>query len=72
MDIDLPLPIGPTNNHIRGKIGGPIEATFRGMSEADRKTQRKPIAERLYKQGFTMEAIATQLGVSRVFDCYLG
>jgi hypothetical protein len=25
--------------------------------------KRKPIAERLYRQGFTMETIATQLGV---------
>jgi uncharacterized protein YerC len=30
----------------------------------DRKAQRKSIAERLYKQKFTMEAIATQLGVN--------
>jgi transposase len=34
------------------------------MPAENRKTQRKPIAERLYAQGFTMEAIATQLGVS--------
>jgi hypothetical protein len=30
----------------------------------DRKAQRKSIAEKLYTQGFTMEAIATQLSVS--------
>jgi hypothetical protein len=34
------------------------------LSPPDRKAQRKPIAEKLYKQGFTMEVIATQLGVS--------
>jgi DeoR/GlpR family transcriptional regulator of sugar metabolism len=28
------------------------------------KARRKPIAERLYKQGFTMDQIATQLGVT--------
>ena len=38
-------------------------AVWQGLSEPDRKAKRKPIAERLYKQGFTMEAIATQLGV---------
>jgi DNA invertase Pin-like site-specific DNA recombinase len=27
--------------------------------------ERKPIAERLYKQGFTEEQIATQLGVTK-------
>jgi hypothetical protein len=39
-------------------------AVWQGMSSDDRKAKRKPIAERLYKQGFTMEAIATQLGVA--------
>jgi IS30 family transposase len=39
-------------------------AVWQSLSEPDRKAKRKPIAERLYKQGFTMEAIATQLGVA--------
>jgi IS30 family transposase len=39
-------------------------AVWSGLSKADRKAQRKPVAEKLYKQGFTMEHIATQLGVS--------
>lgn len=38
-------------------------AVWQGLSVTDRKAQRKPVAERLYKQGFTMEAIATQLSV---------
>ncbi len=38
-------------------------AVWGTLSSTDRKSQRKPIAERLYKQGFTMEGIATQLGV---------
>jgi DNA-binding NarL/FixJ family response regulator len=33
--------------------------------EGRRKARRKPIAERLYSQGFKMEAIATQLGVTK-------
>ena len=41
-------------------------AVWANMPEADRKKQRKPIAEKLYKDGFTMEHIATQLGVSKV------
>jgi hypothetical protein len=40
-------------------------AVWTNLAPADRKAQRKPIAERLYKQGFTMEAIATQLGVAQ-------
>jgi IS30 family transposase len=40
-------------------------AVWQGLSSNDRKTKRKPIAERLYQQGFTMEVIATQLGVSK-------
>jgi transposase len=40
-------------------------AVWAGLSVADRKAQRKTVAERLYKQGFTMEQIATQLGVSQ-------
>jgi hypothetical protein len=40
-------------------------ARWQGLSSTDRKAQRKPIAEKLYKQGFTMEAIATQLSVSQ-------
>jgi transposase len=36
------------------------------LKPKDRKTQRKPIAEKLYKQGFTMEVIARQLGVSHI------
>ena len=39
-------------------------AIWQGLSSDDRKAKRKPIAERLYQQGFTMEAIATQLGVA--------
>ena len=39
-------------------------AVWQGLSEPDRKAKRKPIAERLYKQGFTMQTIATQLGVA--------
>jgi predicted transcriptional regulator len=35
------------------------------LSTADRKAQRKSVAEKLYKQNFTMEQIATQLGVSQ-------
>jgi hypothetical protein len=34
------------------------------LSPTDRKAQRKAVAEKLYKQGFTMERIATQLDVS--------
>ena len=40
-------------------------AVWQGLSEPDRKAQRKPVAEKLYQQGFTMEAIATQLGVNQ-------
>ncbi len=40
-------------------------AVWQTLSKKDRKAQRKPIAERLYKEGHTMEAIATQLGVSQ-------
>ncbi len=39
-------------------------AVWANLSLADRKAQRKSVAERLYKQHFTMEQIATQLGVS--------
>jgi len=39
-------------------------AIWQVLSPSDRKAQRKPIAARLYRQGFTMEAIATQLGVT--------
>lgn len=39
-------------------------AVWANLSPADRKAQRKAIAERLYKQNMTMEQIATQLGVS--------
>ena len=41
-------------------------AVWANLPTNDRKTRRKPIAEQLYKQGFTMEQIATQLGVSQV------
>jgi IS30 family transposase len=41
-------------------------AVWANLSATDRKAQRKPIAEKLYKEGFTMEQIATQLGVSHV------
>jgi predicted transcriptional regulator len=40
-------------------------AVWASLPPNDRKAQRKPIAERLYKQGFTMEQIATQLGVNQ-------
>lgn len=40
-------------------------AIWAGMPQLDRRKQRKPIAEKLYKQGFTMEQIATQLGVTQ-------
>jgi hypothetical protein len=39
-------------------------AVWANLPAADRKTRRKPIAEKLYTQGFTMDQIATQLGVS--------
>ena len=41
-------------------------AIWAGLSSTDRKTQRKSVAEKLYGQGFTMEQIATQLGVSKM------
>src|SRR5262245_3884283 len=40
-------------------------AIWATLSTEDRKAQRRPVAEQLYKQGFTMEAIATQLGVHK-------
>jgi hypothetical protein len=40
-------------------------AVWANLPAKDRKTRRKPIAEQLYKQGFTQEQIATQLGVSQ-------
>jgi hypothetical protein len=40
-------------------------AVWAALAPAARKAQRKPIAEKLYKQGFTQEQIATQLGVSQ-------
>ena len=47
------------------QIGGnPPPAELTG-EQAARLAQRQPIAERLYRQGFTMEAIARQLGVSQ-------
>jgi len=39
-------------------------AVWATLPPSNRKAQRKPIAEQLYRQGFTMEQIATQLGVS--------
>lgn len=45
-------------------------AVWATLSLTDRKAQRKPIAEKLYKQGFTMEAIATQLGVTHATISY--
>jgi transposase len=39
-------------------------AVWHGLSTEGRKAQRKAIAEGLYKQNYTMEYIATQLGVS--------
>jgi hypothetical protein len=41
-------------------------SVWAGLSAKDRKKQRKAVAEKLYKQGFTMEAIATQLGVTKM------
>jgi predicted ArsR family transcriptional regulator len=38
-------------------------AVWANLSSVDRKTQRKAIAALLYQEGFTMEQIATQLGV---------
>lgn len=40
-------------------------AVWANLSATDRKAQRKPIAEKLYAQNFTMEQIATQLGVDK-------
>lgn len=40
-------------------------AVWANLPAPDRKTRRKPIAQQLYKQGFTQEQIATQLGVSQ-------
>src|SRR4249920_3866670 len=40
-------------------------AVWANMSESERKTKRKAIAEALYKQNFRMEQIATQLGVAQ-------
>jgi uncharacterized protein YerC len=39
-------------------------AVWNNLSPIDRKAQRKPVAKRLFQEGFTQEAIATQLGVS--------
>jgi hypothetical protein len=36
------------------------------LSLTDRKQQRRPIVERLYHNGFTMETIAKQLGVTKM------
>ena len=40
-------------------------AVWASLSETDRKAQRKSVAAKLYKQGFAMEQIATQLGVGK-------
>jgi predicted ArsR family transcriptional regulator len=40
-------------------------AKWASLSPADRKSQRKTIAEQLYKQGFTQEVIAQQLNVDQ-------
>lgn len=40
-------------------------AIWATLSPGDRKAQRKAIAEKLYRQKFTMEQIATQLGVNK-------
>ena len=40
-------------------------AVWANLAPADRKAQRKPVAELLFKQGFTQDQIATQLGVSQ-------
>jgi hypothetical protein len=42
-----------------------IYRKWQNLSPTERKTQRKPYVEQLYKQGYTMETIATQLGVSK-------
>lgn len=39
-------------------------AVWASLTPSDRKTQRKSVAEKLYSQNFTMEQIATQLGVT--------
>jgi uncharacterized protein YerC len=43
-----------------------VLAVWANLPPNDRKAQRKRIAEKLYKQGFTMEQIATQLSVSHM------
>ena len=40
-------------------------AVWANLSTTARNAQRKPIAEKLYGQGFTMQQIATQLSVSQ-------
>lgn len=40
-------------------------AVWANMPPSDRKTRRKSIAEQLFKQGFTQDQIATQLGVGQ-------
>src|SRR5262245_21360810 len=40
-------------------------AVWATLSPADRKQQRQAVAERLYRDGYTMQAIATQLGVTK-------
>jgi hypothetical protein len=40
-------------------------AVWANLAPDDRKAQRKPVAELLFKQGFTQDQIATQLGVSQ-------
>src|SRR5215471_13034085 len=41
-------------------------AVWATLQSSDRKQQRKPIAEALYRVGLTMEQIATQLGVTKM------
>ena len=47
-----------------GPDGCPIMA-YTDLPSEKRKAQRKPLAEQLYRQGFTQEQIAAQFGVSQ-------
>jgi hypothetical protein len=54
-DMDGNMKCGPENC--------PLTA-WSALSPSERKVQRQALAEQLYKQGFTMEAIAEQFGVT--------
>ena len=57
-----PAKVGPA-----ARIGRDLSnlSTVEQLNPADRKAERKPVAERLYRQNMTMEQIAKQLGVSQ-------